>query len=145
MTKIFKGSLLQLTSEGHLSLQIPALALMPDPTSPEPEMEEVPDSWVYVSDWEGVPASSRTGFLRFTKAGYLANAEALQNAYVQGVQRRWLHDHKITAIDIEKHKKDFHEFAMSFYANAKNKAKRLWLNAQKKADKLKKMYEDLDG
>jgi hypothetical protein len=141
MAKVFKGSLLRLSSEGRLTLQIPDMALMLSSTTPAPELEDIPDDWVYMSDYAGVPTTGRSGFLRFTKTGYLENAEALQNAYANGVRRRMQNPNS----DIEKAKRDFHDYAMSFYANAKMKIKRSLLGAQNKVNRLTKMYDEFIG
>lgn len=75
--KIYKGTLWQPASGGHLSLQVPDRAF----GVPIPDTEEVPDDWIIVLRHRRPAIGRESGFSFLTKKGYEANKDQILKAF----------------------------------------------------------------
>ena len=84
--KIWKGSLLTLASQGHVTLQVPdCIIMVANGVSAPEEIETIPDNWLCRLKSRRPAFKREAGCIYFTRAGYLANRGALRKAFEEAV------------------------------------------------------------
>ncbi len=125
--KIFKGQITKLREEGYLTLQIQDLAF-----GGNPEIEEIPDSWVWRTNLRRLSVGGEQGFLHISPQGYLANKEKILDAYANGLLRG------DAPVEPEKRRIFFDNFAQNEFDLIIKGTKKFAKNLRQKARKVEK-------
>lgn len=118
--RVIKAAILAMAQQGYLSLQVPDCAIRFGGGSTE--YEELPDGWFCRISGRDPKVGRESGYLYLTRAGYIANKEALQAAFSTARGHTWA---------------DFVEYAAKHFAEVEAAVARRIKTLEKKIEELK--------